>query len=163
VISNHRKRLALLCATAIAVLAAPAQAASASSTYAFAVAAATATSPAGGMMGSAGDSISVTGAGTFNTVRRTVAAGGVFVHRDAAGAIVCKGLWWATGFTSFARVGRTGGTLSIVVTHRCTTMDMTMTGIPMTVTAPVGAPAGSVPGVTVADFTQPSGGGVAIW
>ena len=43
-------------------------------------------------------------------------------------------------------------------------MGMTMTGIPMTVTSTVDAPAGSsyVEGTTVGDFTQPTGGGVEI-
>jgi hypothetical protein len=60
--------------------------------------------------------------------------------------------------------GEEGGVLSIVVTHYYTTMGMTMTNIPMTVTSTVGAPAGStyVEGTTVGDFTQPTGGGVEI-
>jgi len=70
------------------------------------------------------------------------------------------------GFTGFGTndQGEEGGVLSIVVTHYCTTMGMTMTGIPMTVTSTVDAPAGStyVEGTTVADFTQPAGGGVEI-
>ena len=56
-----------------------------------------------------------------------------------------------------------GGVLSIVVTHDCKTMGMTMPGIPMSVTSTVNAPAGYVQGTTVADFTQPLGGIVAIW
>ena len=73
------------------------------------------------------------------------------------------------GFTSFVDFGTNGqgeegGVLSIVVTHYCTTMGMTMTGIPMTVTSPVDAPTGStfVGGTTVGDFTRPTGGGVEI-
>jgi hypothetical protein len=72
---------------------------------------------------------------------------------------MCRGTWTATGFTSFLGFGtnpdgRAGGVLSMVATHHCT-MGMTMTGIPMTVTSTVKAPAGSnyVQGVRVRDFT----------
>ena len=128
----------------------------------------TAVSPSGGTMGSPGDWISVSGAGTFNVADRTVRAAGFFVHHSASGAVECSGTWSATDFTSFVsfgadRNGRVGGVLSFVVTHHCTTMGMTMTGIPMTVTSTVNAPAGYVAGTTVADFTQPTGGIVAIW
>jgi len=91
------------------------------------------------------------------------------VHYSAAGAVVCKGTWKATGFTSFTSFGGNargddGGVLSIVVTHYCKTMGMTMTGIPMTVTSTEDAQAGSAyaEGTTVGDFTQPTGGGVEI-
>jgi hypothetical protein len=49
--------------------------------------------------------------------------------------------------------------LSITVTHYCTTMGMTMTGIPMTVTSTVNAPPGYMQGTTVCDFTQPNRAG----
>jgi len=48
------------------------------------------------------------------------------------------------------------------VTHYCTTMGMTMTGIPMTVTSTVNAPPGYVQGTTVCDFTQPVAGAVVM-
>lgn len=128
----------------------------------------TAVSPSGGMMGSPGDWISVTGAGTFNIAAKTVTAGGRFEHHDATGAIVCQGTWWATGFSSFERFSRgarrrVGGVLSIVVAHYCETMGMTMTDIPMTITSTLDAPPGYLEGTTMADFTQPTGGTVAIW
>ena len=119
------------------------------------------------MMGSPGDWISVTGAGTFDPTARTISAGGFFAHHDASGAVVCRGTWRATELTSFTgfganRWGQVGGVLSFVVTHYCATMGMTMPGIPMTVTSTVNAPAGYVQGATVADFTQPTGGIFAI-
>ena len=170
------RRLMLMLTSAVAVAAvllAPAAPASADgtaarSTYSFAVLVNTAVSPSGGMMGSPGDRISVTGAGTFSTASRTVHAAGVFTHYTASGAIHCKGTWWATDFTSFIsfsaiRSGRVGGVLSIVVTHECATIGMTMTDIPMTVTSTVNAPAGYLQGTTVAEFTRPLGGVVAIW
>ena len=89
------------------------------------------------------------------------------MHYSAAGAVVCKGTWKATGFTSFTSFGGNargddGGVLSIVVTHYCKTMGMTMTGIPMTITSTVNAPPGYTEGITVCDFTQPTGGTVTI-
>lgn len=67
-------------------------------------------------------------------------------------------------FTDFGpgRHGSEGGTLSIVVTHYCPAMRMTMTGIPMTLTTAVNAPAGVAAGTTVGEFTQPTGGAVRI-
>jgi hypothetical protein len=130
----------------------------------------TALSPSGGTMGAPGDSIKVTGLGTFDPAAGTVTADGRFVHYSAAGAVVCQGTWKATGFTTFTSFGvnsrgEAGGTLSIVVTHYCTTMHMTMTGIPMTITSTFDAPAGSshAEGTTVSDFTQPTGGAVDMW
>jgi hypothetical protein len=62
------------------------------------------------------------------------------VHFSSTGAVMWKGTWKATGFTSFTGFGGRargdeGGALSIVVTHYCKAMGMTMTGIPMTVTS----------------------------
>lgn len=127
----------------------------------------TASSANGGMMASPGDSISVTGSGTFDPVTRTVRAKGMFVHYKADGTVACQGTWKATGFTSFTdfgsdNQGQEGGALSITVTHYCTTMGMTMTGVPMTVTSTVNAPPGYLQGTTVCDFTQPTAGAVVI-
>jgi hypothetical protein len=98
-----------------------------------------------------------------------VAAQGTFVHYNSADIVVCKGTWVATGFTSFTyfgtdQQGHAGGALSIVVTHYCKTMNMVMTGIPMTVTSTVDAPhgVGYVAGTTVCDFATPTGGSVTI-
>jgi hypothetical protein len=125
----------------------------------------TAASPNGGTMASPGDWISVTGSGIFNPIARTVSARGSFVHYSSSGAVDCQGTWNATGFTSFTDFGTNadgeeGGVLSMVVTHYCKTMGMTMTGIPMTVTSTAVVPAGSsyVEGTTVGDFTKPTGG-----
>jgi hypothetical protein len=156
-------------ASAILIFAgAPARAATASNTYSFDLATAnTALSPAGGMMASPGDTISVTGPGTFNPAARTIRAKGSFVHYSSAGSVVCQGTWKATAFTSFTDFGANdqgeeGGVLSLVVTHYCATMGMTMTGIPMTVTSTVNAPPGYTQGTTVCDFTQPTGGTAVI-
>jgi hypothetical protein len=129
----------------------------------------TASSPTGGGMASPGDWIRVKGSGTFDTKAQTVKASGSFVHYNSTGTVVCQGTWKATAFTSFTDFGTNadgeeGGVLSLVVTHYCKTMGMTMTGIPMTVTSTVKAPAGSsyVEGTTVCDFTNPTGGTVVM-
>jgi len=127
----------------------------------------TASSPNGGMMASPGDWIKVKGSGTFDPTAGTVNASGSFVHYNASGSVVCQGTWVATAFTSFTDFGKNangeeGGVVSLVVTHYCTTMGMTMTNIPMTVTSTVNAPAGYVAGITVCDFTTPTGGKVVM-
>jgi hypothetical protein len=127
----------------------------------------TATSPVAGTMAGPGDSIRVKGSGTFEPIAGTVKASGRFVHYAADGSVHCQGTWKATAFTSFLDFGtnsdgQEGGVLSLVVSHYCTTMGMTMTGIPMTVTSTVKAPAGYVAGITVGDFTVPTAGAVVM-
>ena len=129
----------------------------------------TASSPNAGGMASPGDWIRVKGSGTFDPKAQTVQASGSFVHYNSSGSVVCQGTWVATAFTSFTDFGtnadgQEGGVLSLVVTHYCKTMGMKMTGLPMTVTSTVKAPAGSsyVEGTTVHVFTVPTGGTVVM-
>ncbi len=129
----------------------------------------TSVAPTGGAMASAGDSIQVTGGGTVALATGTVQAGGTFVHYNADGTVNCRGTWIATsltGWTDFgtAANGEHGGVIAMLVTHRCTTMGMTHTDIPMTVTSTRVTPPGStyVAGVTVAEFTEPTAGAVVI-
>lgn len=127
----------------------------------------TAVSPDGGTMASPGDRISVTGSGTFDPAAGTVRAKGRFVHYSSTGTVMCQGTWKATGLTGFTGFGTddqgtAGGVVSMTVSHYCTTMGMTMPGIPMTVTSTVNAPAGYTEGVTMGEFTQPTGGTVVI-
>ncbi len=163
--------LSAVAVSAMALFAGPpalATAAATSTTYSFDLATANTTvSPNGGTMASPGDWISVKGSGTFDPAAKTIRAKGSFVHYNASGTIMCQGTWKATAFTGFTDFGtndqgENGGVLSMTVTHYCTTMGMTMTGIPMTVTSTVNAPAGYTEGTTVADFTQPTGGTVVI-
>lgn len=159
---------ALVAGTLSILPAAPALAASRAqgTDYSFAlVPADTAVSPGGGSMAQPGDSITVRGGGTFDPSALTVHAGGTFVHYRHDGTVMCTGRWQATGFGGFTdfgpgRHGAEGGVLSIVVTHYCPAMHMTMTGIPMTVTSAVNGPAGTVTGITAGDFSQPAGGSV---
>jgi hypothetical protein len=159
---------AAVAASAMVVFAGgPALAATATSTYSFDLATVnTATSPNGGTMCGttmAGDTMTVTGSGTFNPAAKIIRAKGTFVHYSATGTVRCQGTWKATSFTDFGAndQGEEGGMLSMVVTHYCT-MGMTMTGIPMTVTSTVNAPSGYAQGTTVGDFTQATGGTVVM-
>jgi hypothetical protein len=129
----------------------------------------TAVTQNGGMMAQPGDWIQVTGGGTFNPGTGGVHAGGGFVHHNADGTVHCEGTWKATaltGWTDFgaSRRGLHGGTVSLVLTHYCATMGDIHTGIAMTVTSTRNAPSGSGyhDGVTIGEFTQPTGGTVAI-
>lgn len=127
----------------------------------------TAVSPGGGMMAQPGDRIAVRGAGTFDAADLTVRAGGTFTNYSADGTVMCTGTWKAAGFASFTdfgpgRHGAEGGTLSIVVSHDCPAMNMTMAGFPMTVTSAVNAPADVTSGITVGEFARPAGGSVRI-
>ncbi len=121
------------------------------------------------MMASPGDSIRVTGAGTFDPRAATVKAKGKFVHLNVDGTVHCKGTWVATSLTGWSSFGvdengEEGGVLSLVITHYCSTMGMTMTGIPMTVTSAVNAPAGAdyVEGITMGMFDTPTVGAVVM-
>lgn len=163
--------LSAVTAWAVMLLAGPPALAATGSTYSFDLATAnTAVSPGGGTMcgpTAAGDWISVTGSGIFDPAAVTISAKGSFTHYSSSGSVVCHGTWKATAFTSFTGFGtnsqgEAGGQLSMMVTHYCKTMGMTMTGIPMTVTSTVNAQVGYTEGTTVGDFTQPTGGTVVI-
>jgi hypothetical protein len=68
----------------------------------------TALSPDGGTMAAPGDSISVTGSGTFNPAAKTVRAKGTFVHYRSDGTVMSQRTWKATGFTGFTDFGTDG-------------------------------------------------------
>ncbi len=172
---------ALLGTVGLLVLGASTASASVEQVYAFKlIGTDTAVAPTAGTMAGAGDWIAVTGKGVFDPSAGWVHARGTFVHHRADGSIHCQGTWTATAFDSFLafdgrddatsnarnarREGDLGGVLKLTVTHRCSMTGMTMTGIPMTVTSTINAPIGSAfaEGVTVCDFTVPTGGRVEI-
>ncbi len=175
-----RRTLTLIGGAALMILAllVPASAAAAATTatnpqgtvFAFAlVTPNTAVAPSGGTTAAPGDWIQVTGAGTFTPNTATVHAGGGFVHHNADGTVHCRGTWTATALTGWTDFGAPrnrvhGGVISMLVTHHCATMGEVHTGIPMTVTSTRNAPPGSgyLEGVTVGEFTQPTGGTVVI-
>jgi hypothetical protein len=124
-------------------------------------------SPSGGGMAAPGDLIVVSGSGTFTPATGAVKAFGRFTHYNADGRVHCQGTWKATslgGFTSFGQdaSGDVGGVISMTTSHYCKTMGMTMTGVPMTVTSAINAPAGTTEGTVLGPFTQPTGGSVWI-
>ncbi len=114
---------------------------------------------------SSGDTIRVTGSGTFNTGDAgSVVASGSFTHFLANGSVFARGTWQATAFNSFRAFGgpnpgTQGGVLEITVTL-FPNGGARVTGVPMSVTCRVHAPAGFTEdeGTTVAEFTEKTGG-----
>lgn len=112
---------------------------------------------------SSGDTIRMTGAGSFNTAAGTVLAEGSYKILQPDGTVVQSGTWEATGFTSFTSFGGPhpgfqGGVLSITVTLM-PVRGTPLTGQAMTVTCAVNAPTGFEEGITIGDFTMKSGSG----
>ncbi len=111
-----------------------------------------------------GRTIRVTGSGTFDTGANSVVASGSFTTFLANGARFRMGTWQATAFTSFdpfggPNPGTQGGLLKITITLFPEGI-APITGLPMTVTCRVNAPAGFTgdEGTTVGDFTEKTGG-----
>jgi len=52
-----------------------------------------------------GDIVSVTGSGEAQPDERRATGGGTFVHRRANGSLVAQGVFFVTGFNSFAKPG----------------------------------------------------------
>ncbi len=110
----------------------------------------------------AGDTIRVTGSGTFDPAGGTIVAGGSFTHLNADGTVHQRGTWQATGLTSFTGFGgpspgRQGGVLWMVVTH-FPHGEAPHPGVPMSGTSTINAPPGLIQGTTVAEFTVKTGG-----
>jgi len=119
----------------------------------------TATAPFGTFMG---DTIMVTGTGTFDT--KTIVASGSFTHTHPNGAIVARGTWVATGFTSFnsfggPNPGTQGGQLWFTATL-FPAGGSPHPGILMSITCLVGLGPGHgfEEGTTVDGFTDKTGG-----
>ena len=112
----------------------------------------------------AGDTIRVTGAGSFDTVAGTVVASGSFTHIKADGTVFARGTWVATDFVSFWSFGGpNGGTQGGVLEIKVTLMPAggsPHTGIVMTVNCLVHKPAGFTgeEGTAVDGFTERTGG-----
>lgn len=114
-----------------------------------------------------GDTIRVTGSGTFDVATGVVTGGGAFTHLNADGTVHMRGTCEATGlvgFTSFggAKASRQGGVLELMTMHFDADGHMCMcggeAGVPMTLTSLVSAPVGTVGGITVGPFGQPVSG-----
>jgi hypothetical protein len=112
----------------------------------------------------AGDTIRVTGSGTFDTSTKAIAASGSFTHTHPTGTIVARGTWAATGFTTFhgfggPSPGTQGGQLWFTATL-FPDGGSPHTGIVMSVTCLVGVGPGHgfEEGTTVDGFTEHTGG-----
>ena len=111
-----------------------------------------------------GDTIRMTGSGSFDTAKGTVDADGSFRIIQPDGTVVESGTWQATGFTSFTsfggpRNGTQGGVLAITVTLTPAT-GTPLTGQSMIVTCLVNKPPSFTgdEGITVGDFAASTGG-----
>ena len=151
--------LALLAALCALSLVAFAPAASASTAYSFNLHVPnTAVNPDNG------DIIRVTGSGTFDTSADAVVASGSFTHTHSNGALVARGVWVATGFSSFDAFGGPspgfqGGVLEITATL-LPAGGAPVTGVPITVNCLINAPGGFTgdEGTAVGAFTERTGG-----
>ena len=146
--------------TALLILALGAPAAAGSTTYTFTLVGPNiAVAPSGQH---AGDTIRVTGSGTFDPAAGTVEVAGSFTHFNADGTVHQRGTWQATSLTSFGGFGgpspgRQGGVLWLVVTH-FHHGEAPHPGIPMSVTSTINAPPGLIEGTTVGEFTVKTAG-----
>jgi hypothetical protein len=105
-----------------------------------------------------GDTLRLTGAGTFNPRAGTVSASGSFVHVLSDGSVFRRGTWAATGFTSFVAFGGSinglqGGILQLTVTL-FQDGGAPVTGLGMTILCMINAPPGVEEGVTLDGFTE---------
>jgi hypothetical protein len=104
--------------------------------------------------------ITLTGSGSFDPTGETVVASGSFTTtNNSNGAVIHKGTWKATAFTSFCSrggpdAGIQGGVLVMTVTL-FPNGGSPIAGLTMTVTCLVGSGCSAVAeGVTVGDFTD---------
>lgn len=108
---------------------------------------------------STGNTILVTGGGSFDTGAGTVIGSGAFAILNSSGAAISHGTWKATAFVSFVAFGgpnpgTQGGRLDIIVTL-FPSAGAPITGVPMTITCLVGAPPpGAEEGITIGSFTN---------
>jgi hypothetical protein len=121
----------------------------------------TATAPSGPFVG---DTIHVTGSGTFDVSTGAIVASGSFTHVRSNGTIAARGTWAATAFTSFSgfggpTAGSQGGQLWFIASL-FPEGGSPHTGIPMSITCLVGLGPGHglEEGTTVDGFTDKTGG-----
>jgi hypothetical protein len=108
-----------------------------------------------------GNTILVTGSGSFDTADSgTVIGSGSFTILNSSGAAVSRGTWKATSFVSFDSFGgfnpgTQGGVLNITVTLS-PNVGAPGTGVSMTVTCRVKAPPNftGAEGITIGSFTH---------
>jgi hypothetical protein len=107
-----------------------------------------------------GDTIEVSGSGSFDPSADAVVGSGSFTISTPSGSVIKKGTWKATAFGSFRafggpRPGFQGGQLQITVTM-FPNEGSPMTGVSMTVNCRIFAPADFTgpEGIMIGDFSQ---------
>ncbi len=111
----------------------------------------------------AGDVISFTGSGSFDTSAGTASGGGSFTHSRPDGTVFARGTWVVTSFQSFTPYrgpspGHQGGLLHVTVT--LFGPEATFAGLTLQVSCLINAPPGApdegttLPGL----FSTPTGG-----
>jgi len=91
----------------------------------------------------AGDILSLTGSGTFNTATGTASGGGSFTHMKPDGSVFARGTWAITGFQKFTAYGgpnpgQQGGVLLVTVTLYGP--EATFSGLTLQVSSTINAP-----------------------
>ena len=117
-------------------------------------------SPSDGGGTFAGDTVRVTGSGSFDPDAGTVVASGSFTISTPSGSEVRKGTWKATSFVSFQafggpRPGFQGGQLNVIVTV-FPNGGSPRPNVPMTVNCLINAPQGFTgsEGIAFGEFSQ---------
>jgi hypothetical protein len=114
---------------------------------------------------STGDTLRLTGAGTFDPAAGTITASGSFTHLLSDGSVFGRGTWAATGFTSFSGFGGSdnglqGGILALTVTL-FPDGRAPVAGLAMTIICMINAPPGIEENVTLDGFTELTSGTTA--
>ena len=111
-----------------------------------------------------GDTIRLNGAGSFDTVERSIEAHGAYSIENSAGDVIERGTWSATQFVDFEadggpNDGLQGGDLALIVTMSPNN-GTPQTGVPMLLSCPFENGEFDVPGcnLTIGDFLTPAGG-----
>ena len=104
-----------------------------------------------------GDTIRLTGSGSFDTLAVTITGSGSFTHYNTSGEVIAHGTWTAVtlvGFTPFGgpNPGLQGGVVTITV-NQYVGGELRHAGVRMTVTCPINQPGGYVEGTTLGPFT----------
>lgn len=106
---------------------------------------------------STGDTIRMTGSGSFDISSSSITASGSFTHTTASGALVARGTWRAHSFDSFMCLGflnpgEIGGVLLFTATL-VPDGGAPSSPLPATFTCKIGAPS-LKDGVTIGSFTE---------
>jgi hypothetical protein len=111
-----------------------------------------------------GDTLRVTGSGSFDTATQAITGGGSYQIIRPDGTVVDRGTWAATTFVHFTSYGGRGpgfqgGLLGLGVTATSSVTGLVFANIPSTVSCRVNAPPGAPEeGITSGVFSESTGG-----